>query len=80
MSYVIKVLWKIVHFLLHCDEFIGDKGRLLVMIEYIEGTEGWMAERRNKGGEGRVGLLFGRSVAGVKKNVLVRIDRLLWEM
>ena len=40
------------------------------MIEGIEGTEEWMAEWRNKGDEGRVGLLLGRSVAGVKEKVL----------
>ena len=36
------------------------------VIEGIEGTEEWMAEWRNKGDEGRVGLLLGRSVAMVK--------------
>ena len=36
-----------------------------------------MAEWRNKGGEGRVGLLLVRSLAGVKKKVLVRIDRVV---
>ena len=45
------------HFLLHCGEFSGDRGRLLGMIESIEGTEEWMAEWRNKDDEGRVGLL-----------------------
>ena len=29
------------------------------MIEGFEGTEEWMAEWRNKGGEGRVGLVLG---------------------
>ena len=48
------------HFLLHCGECVGDRGRLLGMIEGIEGTEEWMAEWRNKGDEGRVGVLFGR--------------------
>ena len=33
----------------------------------IEGIEEWMAEWRNKGDEGRVGLLLSRSVAGVRK-------------
>ena len=60
------VVEDIVHFLLHCGEFVGDKGRLLGIIEGIEGTEEWIAECRNKGDEGRVGLLLGRSVAGVK--------------
>ena len=41
------------------------------------GTKKWMAEWRNKGDEGRVGLLLGRSVAGVKVKVLVRIDRVV---
>ena len=45
-------------FLLHCGEF-ADSGRLLGMIEGFEGTEEWMAEWRNKGDEGRIGLLFG---------------------
>ena len=45
------------------------------MIEGIDGAEEWMAEWR-KSDDGRVGL--GRSVAGVKEKVLVRI--LLWEM
>ena len=36
-----------------------------------------MTEWRNKGDEGSVGLLFGRSVAGVKEAVLVRIDRVV---
>ena len=64
----------IVHFLLYCGKFVGDIGRLLGMIEGIDGTEEWMAEWRNIGDEGRVGVLLGRSVAGVKE-VLVRIDR-----
>ncbi len=51
-----------VHFLSHCREFASDRGRLLGMIER---TEEWMAEWRNKGDEGRVGVLLGRSVAGV---------------
>ena len=38
-----------VHFLLHCGEFAGDRGRLLGMIECIKGTEEWMAEWRNEG-------------------------------
>ena len=42
----------------------------------IEGTEEWMAGLINKGNEGRVGLLLGRSVAGVKETVLVRMDRM----
>ena len=62
------------HFLLHCGEFTGGRGRLLGM---IEGTEAWMTEWRNKGHEGRLGLLLGRSVAGVKEKVLVRIDRVV---
>ena len=53
------------------------EGRLLGMIEGIEGTEEWMI---GKGDEGRVGLLLGVSVTGVKENVLVRIDRVVWEM
>ena len=36
-----------------------------------------MAEWRNKGDESRVGLLLGRSVAGVKEKVLVRISRVV---
>ena len=67
----------VVHFLLHCGEFAGDRGRLLGMIECIEGTEEWMAEWKNKGDEGRVGLLLGRSVAGMKERVLVKIDRVV---
>ena len=43
----------------------------------IEGTEVWMAEWLNKGDGGRVGLMLGRSVAGVKEKVLVRIDRVV---
>ena len=38
----------IVDFLLHCGEFVGNGGRLLGMMEGIEGTEEWMAEWRNK--------------------------------
>ena len=57
-------------------KFVGDRGRLLGMIEGIKGTEEWMAEWRNKD-EGRVGLLLGRSVAGVKEKVFVRIDRVV---
>ena len=45
------------------------------MIGVIEGTEEWMAESRNV--EGRVGLFWGSSVAGVMEKVLIRIDRLL---
>ena len=41
------------------------------MIKGIEGTEKWMAEWRNIGDEGRVGVLLGRSLAGVKEMVLV---------
>ena len=53
----IKLLWRI---------FVaGDRGRLLGMIEGIAWTEEWMADWGNKGDEGRVGLLLGRSVAGV---------------
>ena len=37
-----------------------------------------MVEWRNKGDDGRVGLLLGRSVAGVEEKVLVRITGLLW--
>ena len=33
------VVENIVHFLLHCGYFVCNKGRLLVMIEGIEGTE-----------------------------------------
>ena len=65
------------HFLLHCGVVAGGRGRLLGM---IEGTEAWMTEWRNKGDEGRLGLLLGRSVAGVKEKVLVRIDRVVMEM
>ena len=36
-----------------------------------------MAEWRKEGDEGRVGLLLGRSVAGVKEKVLVRINRVV---
>ena len=64
-----------VHFLLHCGDFVGDRRRLLGMVEGTDGTEEWMAEWRNKGDEGKAGLLLGRSVAGLKENVLVRIDR-----
>ena len=41
-----------------------------------------MAEWRNNGDEGRVGLLLGRSIARVKEKVLVRLGStgLLWEM
>ena len=51
----------------------------------IEGTEELMAEWRNKGDEGRVGLLLGTSVAGVKEKVLVRMNRVamgnvLWHL
>ena len=34
-----------------------DRGRLLGMIEGIEGSEKWMAEWKDKGDEDRVGLL-----------------------
>ena len=37
-------------------------------------------EWRNKDDEDRIGLLSGRSVAGMKGKVLVRINGLLWEM
>ena len=50
-----------VHFLLHCGEFFGDIGRLLGIIDGIEGTEEWMAEWRNKANEG---IVVGRSVLG----------------
>ena len=53
-----------VHFLLLCGKFAGDRERLLGVI--VERTEEWMTKWRNKGDEGRVGLLLGRSVAGVK--------------
>ena len=43
----------------------------------IKETEEWVVGWRNKGDEGRVGLLLGRSVVGVKKKVLVRIDRIV---
>ena len=66
-----------VHFLLHCREFAGDRERLLGVIEGIEGTEEWMVEWRNKDDEGKV--MLGRSVAGEKKKVLVRIDRVVME-
>ena len=49
------------------------------MIEGIKGAEEWMAVWRNKGDEGRVRFLLGRSVAEVKEKMLVRI-RLLWKM
>ena len=52
----------------------------MVTIGGIEGTEEWMAEWRNKSDEGRVSILLGRSEAGVKKKVMVRIDRVVWEM
>ena len=64
-----------VHFLLHCGEFAGGRGRLLGMIEGIEGTEEWMAEWRNKDDEGRVCLLLGISVTWVKEKVVARMDR-----
>ena len=69
-----------VHFLLHCGEFAGDRGRLLGMIEYIEGTDEWMAEWGNKGGECRIGLLLVRSVAGVKETGWFGSTGLLWKM
>ena len=47
------------------------------MIEGIEGTEKWMAEWRKEGDEGRVCLLLGRLLAGVKEKVLVRINRVV---
>ena len=49
VSYV--VLWKIC---ISCcsGEFAGDRGRLLGMIDGIEGTREWVAEWRNKGDEG----------------------------
>ena len=33
------VVKDIVHFLLHCGEFVGDRGRLFGTIKAIEGTE-----------------------------------------
>ena len=54
--------------------------KILGMIEGTEGTDKCMAERRNKGDEGREGLLLGRSVARVQEKVSVRIDRIVWEM
>ena len=42
------VVEDIVHFLLHCGEFVGNRGRLLGMIEVIEGTEESKEEWRNK--------------------------------
>ena len=60
--------------MLHCGEFVGYRGRLLGM---IEGTEEWMAEWRNRGDEGGVGLLLGRLVAGVKEMLLVRKDKII---
>ena len=61
----VGVVKDIVHFLLHCGEFVGDRQRLLGIIESIDETaEEWMAEWRNKGDEDRLGLLLGRSVAG----------------
>ena len=39
------------------------------MIESIEATQECRAEWRNKGDEGRVGLLLGKLVAGVKERV-----------
>ena len=40
------------------------------MIEGIDGTEEWMAEWRNKGDEGRIGLLLCRSVVEGKGGML----------
>ena len=40
-----------VHFLLHYGVIVCDRGRLLGMIEGIEGTEEWMAEWRSKDDE-----------------------------
>ena len=54
--------------------------RLLGKIEGIEGTEAWTVEWRNKSEEGRVSLMLGRLVAGVKEKMLVRIDGLLWKI
>ena len=74
------VVEDIVHFLLHCGEFAGDRGRLFGM---IEGIEEWMAEWRNKGDEDIVSLLLSRAVAGVKEKVSVSIRRLVlffWKM
>ena len=57
VSYVIKVLWKMLCISCCTEERLaGDRKRLLGVIEGIGGPEEWMAEWRNKGDEGRVGL------------------------
>ena len=53
------VVEDIVHFLLHCGEFVGDRGRLLSTIEGTEDTEEWMTEWRNKVNEDGIGLMLG---------------------
>ena len=50
VSYVMKVLWKILCISCSCGEFSGDRERLLGMIER---TVECMAECRNKGDEVR---------------------------
>ena len=79
VSDVMKVLWKILYISCCTGEFAGDRGRLLGMIEGIDGTEEWMDEWRNKCDEGRIGLLLGRSVAWVKKKVPIRIHKVVTE-
>ena len=71
---IMMVLWKILCISCYTGEFADDSERLLSI---IGGTEEWMAERRNKGDEGIVGLLLGKSVAGVKEKVLVWISRVV---
>ena len=73
VRYVMKVLWKILCISCCTVESL----QVIEEVGVIEGTEEWMAEWRNNGGEGRVGLLLGRSVAGVKEKLLVRIDRVV---
>ena len=77
ISYVMKVLWKILCISCCSVASLLVRGTLLGM---IEGTEEWMAEWRNKGDEGGVGLLLGRLVAGVKEKVWLGSTGLLWEM
>ena len=45
----------------------------------IEGTEDRMAEWRNKGVDGKVGLMMGRLVLGVKEKVLVKVNMVVME-
>ena len=46
----------------------------------IEGFEEWMAEWRNNGDEGRVGIMLGRSVVRMKEQVLVGVNRVAMGM